>query len=348
MELTLNQTNKTKSIAILMMLCIHLFNTQNYNGLFTPTIFIGDKPFIYYFSMFCDSALPIDCFCGGYGLYIYYQKDKISYVHKNFIRLFKLYINYWIILLLIPVGYGLYLGTNSNYPSTFLNFILNFFAINTTYCGAWWFMTTYVLMVLISPFVFHMIDKYNYKIIISISFLFYVFGFTQRVKNIIFFDNWILDYLIKHLALLGYCQILFIIGAISYQQKWYSKFQNLFLNLNNKNYFLLAIIFLCIIFRCFVPSYSVAFITGFIFVFCFNGLTLRPFTEKIMIYISEQSRNIWFAHMFFYAYFFKEIIYAPKHPILIFIWLLSWCLVTSHLVNFIYNPILKWLNAKIK
>jgi hypothetical protein len=74
--------------------------------------------------MFADES--IDCFCGGYGLFIYYQKDKKSYVYKNFIRLFKLYVNYWIILLIIPVGFGLYLGTNSNYPSTFLNFILNF------------------------------------------------------------------------------------------------------------------------------------------------------------------------------------------------------------------------------
>ena len=63
MELTQTQTNNSKGIAILMMLCLHLFNTLNYQGLFVPLIFIGDKPLVYYISLFCDCCVPIYCFC---------------------------------------------------------------------------------------------------------------------------------------------------------------------------------------------------------------------------------------------------------------------------------------------
>lgn len=45
MELTKNQIKMTKGIAILFMLLLHLFCTKEYEGLYTPLIFIGDISF---------------------------------------------------------------------------------------------------------------------------------------------------------------------------------------------------------------------------------------------------------------------------------------------------------------
>lgn len=51
------QSNELKSIAVLMMLCLHLFNTLDYAQLFEPIIFIGEYPLIYYISLFCDACI---------------------------------------------------------------------------------------------------------------------------------------------------------------------------------------------------------------------------------------------------------------------------------------------------
>lgn len=52
MEISLDKSKLLKAIAVLMMLCMHLFNTLDYNGLFEPLIFIGNIPLIYYISIF--------------------------------------------------------------------------------------------------------------------------------------------------------------------------------------------------------------------------------------------------------------------------------------------------------
>src|SRR5665647_815808 len=142
MELTINQTSNTKGIAIMMMLFLHLFN-RSYQGLFEPIIFIGQTPLTYYISLFCDCCVAIYCFCSGYGLYIGYIKKPEIYNKKNYSRIFRLYINYWIVLLIFAVLLGWVLN-DSNHPGNWQKFILNFTALDPSYNGAWWFFTTYI------------------------------------------------------------------------------------------------------------------------------------------------------------------------------------------------------------
>ena len=56
---------------------------------------------------------------------------------------------------------------------------------------------------------------------------------------------------------------------------------------------------------------------------------------------------MWLTHMFFYMIYFKKLVFAPKYSFLIFPWLVILCLVSSYLINLIYNPIIKLLNKKI-
>lgn len=67
--ISIDKSHELKSIAALMMLCLHLFNNLNYDNLFTPLIFIRSKPLIYYTSLFCDACIPIFAFTTGYALY---------------------------------------------------------------------------------------------------------------------------------------------------------------------------------------------------------------------------------------------------------------------------------------
>lgn len=100
MPITIQKSNQLKSIAILMMLFLHLFN-RDYTGLFQPLLFVGNQPLSYYISLFCDACVPIFAFVSGYGLYYKFKAADRSYRNENILRLKKLYMNYWIILVII-------------------------------------------------------------------------------------------------------------------------------------------------------------------------------------------------------------------------------------------------------
>lgn len=345
MELSSVQTNLTKGLAILMMLCLHLFN-KPFEGLFEPLIFIGSKPLAYYLSLFSDCCVAIYCFCSGYGLYIGYAKKDSDYNRKNYIRLLKLYLNYWIVLLLFVVFLGLLLGRTAEYPGNFIKFMYNFTAIDTSYNGTWWFVFSYILLVLASSTIFKIIDKYNYIIVLLVSFVLYALFYVQLIKTPIVFNELFLDLILRQITSFGFVIFPFVMGAVAYQQKWYSVFSAYFQRNKNSNFILMLIIIAAVIFHGFVPTLFIAVFTGFLFIFCFNALRLPNTVQNILKYFSKHSTNIWLTHMLFYSVFFKEIIYAPKYPILIYLWLLLWCLVASYIVNLLYDPILKWVNLK--
>ena len=110
--MTIQKSNQLKAIAVLMMLFLHLFN-RDHKEIFTPLIFIGERPLSYYLSLFCDACVPIFAFVSGYGLYYQYNQNPKSYNKKKSIRLKKLFLNYWIILLLFPVALGILIGSQN-------------------------------------------------------------------------------------------------------------------------------------------------------------------------------------------------------------------------------------------
>lgn len=141
-NISIHNTNQLKSIAILMMLCLHLFN-QDYNNLFKPLVFIGQQPLSYYISLFSDACVPIFAFVSGYGLYYSYINNKDAYSKKNKERTKNLYLRYCIIIILFAVILGFLLG-KQGYPGSWQKFLLNLSGMQPNYNGAWWFFTTYV------------------------------------------------------------------------------------------------------------------------------------------------------------------------------------------------------------
>ena len=64
MDITKRDSKMLKGIAILAMLMLHLFCRRD-NLPYTPLLWIGDTPLIYYFGLFGDicvaMAMPITC-----------------------------------------------------------------------------------------------------------------------------------------------------------------------------------------------------------------------------------------------------------------------------------------------
>lgn len=294
--------------------------------------------------MFGDCCVAIYCFCSGYGLFITYKNDVINYNKKNLIRLIKLYINYWIVLFIFVVILGNLLGKSNDYPGGLKKFVLSFTAIDPAYNGAWWFLTTYIILVLLSPFIIKLVIKYNNKIILIISFIFYFFAYIQRIKGVISFDSDLFNYIIRQISLFGTSQLPFIIGTIFAHRKIYSKLYNYINKFKNKNLICIIIILFMIVFHGFIQTLFVAVFTGVVFICAFNLMNIPIFMKNIFLYLSNHSTNLWLVHMFFTSIFFKKITFMPKYSFLIFVWLIILCLIASYVINFIYNIILKFMN----
>lgn len=346
MELTKNQIKVTKGIAILFMLLLHLFCTKSYENLYIPILFIGDIPLVYYLALFGDCCVAIYCFCSGYGLFISYKNNKEKYLKDIFIRIFKLYINYWIILFLFVVLLGPVMGKANNYPGDFKTFILTFTAISPAYNGAWWFFTTYIILVLLSPMINKLIIKYNSIIILALSFVFYFIGYIQKIKVVLVFDNNILNWFIRQIALFGTAQFPFIIGIIFSHNKIYSKLYNTINYKKYKNILCLLIIILMIVAHGFIETLFVAVFTGVVFICVFNLMDKPKYFNNLLSFLGNHSTNIWLTHMFFYMIYFKELVFKPKYSFLIFPWLVILCLISSYIINLIHNLIIKKLNEK--
>lgn len=63
--------------------------------------------------------------------------------------------------------------SSSEYLGNLKMFLLTFTVVNPVYNGAWWFLTTYMILVLLSSYINKMVIKYNTVVIIGLSVIVY-------------------------------------------------------------------------------------------------------------------------------------------------------------------------------
>lgn len=274
-SISIQKTNQLKSIAILMMLFLHLFN-RDYYGLFKPLIFIGNQPLSYYISLFCAACVPIFAFVSGYGLYFSCINNQKQFPTKNLDRTKKLYLKYWIILIFFAVILGLLLY-KEGYPGNWIKFLLNFTAISTSYNGAWWFFTIYILFVFTCVFWFNLLKVLNRYVYFGILLLVYFLAFYFRIYKTEIFTNSILQWFHVQGSLYFCTLFQFMLGAFALKYQWHKKFSELFYKLRSKNTIAILGIVLLIVLDGLIPNSVVAPFTGlgFIFLFLQIGLTIK-------------------------------------------------------------------------
>ena len=52
--------------------------------------------------------------------------------------------------------------------------------------------------------------------------------------------------------------------------------------------------------------------------------------------------------MFFYSIYFRQLIWSVKYSLFIYSLLVVLCVVSSYIINLIYNPIIRAIDKKIK
>lgn len=150
--MTREQSGMMKGFAILLMLFLHLFNQTDNVELTTPLLFVGETPLV---SIMARATNPVSffLFLGGFGLYKVWQKgDK-----HRFLRIFKLFLHYWVITsIFLFVGHFV---NPEKYSGQVIDVVNNYTGFHTTYNGEMWFLLPYVILSLLSPYIFKSCQK---------------------------------------------------------------------------------------------------------------------------------------------------------------------------------------------
>lgn len=107
--MTKQETQVMKGVAILLMIFLHLFNQMNNVELCQNYFYIGDKPFVFWFSA---ATNPVSFFLilSGYGMHFIHTRNQEDKNGWN--RVIKLYAHWWIILALFAFPLFLMGGVN--------------------------------------------------------------------------------------------------------------------------------------------------------------------------------------------------------------------------------------------
>lgn len=332
MELKVQDTKMLQGLSVLAMLWLHLF-CKEHHDIFEPIVFLGETPLSFYIAQLSDFCVMGFAFCSGYGHMV--QSNKTNYYKKRLQGLIVLLMNYWVVLIVFSLV-SVIAGNGSSMPGNFGRFILNFLTLDKSYNGAWWYLNTYIILVVLSPLILKIIDKYNALIILLLSFVIYCISFYIRFYT----DStcWIFG----RFALFGMTLFEYMLGAIFYKCKIFSKVYDCYIKINiiwRSVGSILLVLGMLYTRTKIIPNFFVAPISGLALILLFHFWNKPTWIKKIFLFIGKHSTNMWLTHMFFYSVVFVDFVYLVKYPVLIYIFMLFITIIVSILLQLIQKPI---------
>lgn len=322
-----------KGVAILLMLFLHLFNRTNLPELCHPLIYIGDQPLVHLLSR---AANPVSFFIilSGYGLSFVYDKNNLSFPSQGR-RLLKLYIHYWVILLVF-VSIGHYVRPDA-YPGSISKIIGNITSWNTSYNVEHWFLFPYAMLSLLAYPILKFMDKVGNA---RSLFLFFLISFisayiTSRYIAVYKLYDTILA---RVLTILGFL-FAFGIGIMMHRVSTVRPLR--IKKLEGRSGLTIGLLLLLISFRCLFKTGAFHTFYVFFFIMLFLHLPLHRNVRSFLVIMGEYSMPMWMIHTFFCNYLFKDFIFGFQYPLVIYLVLVGISLVCS-------IPIMKCANWACK
>ena len=154
-----------KGIAIILMVCNHLYPIPEW--IFPSNQYIslqvGAKTLASYWGGFSKICVAIFAFLSGIGMYYTYKKKKSIGGYKyNLNKLRGFLTTYWLILILfyLPI-----MSISGVLQFKISDFILNLFAIRTSYIRIAWYVRYYIILVVSFPIYMFALKNKNYNAI---------------------------------------------------------------------------------------------------------------------------------------------------------------------------------------
>lgn len=158
-----NMTNVCKGVAILLLLCNHLIPFHGTNNICLRAL-----------ASYGNICVSIFLFLSGYGL----MRSKQC---APWFRLFRLYLNFWIVaFLFIAISLGVF-GRDiySVYAQEgWLGLIKDLLAISVRpkFNPTWWYMRTAVICYVLYPLFYEFVRRSHYVFVLGIAVFFTIFG----------------------------------------------------------------------------------------------------------------------------------------------------------------------------
>lgn len=326
--ITKQDTQILKGVSILVMIWLHTFLYKSNVDLLTCFMYMGSTPLVTLLKNFCTICIHLYLFLGGYGLYITFKNRKL---HSKR-RIFFLYLNYWIMLLLmLPIGYII----NPNlYPGSLTKFLLNFVAWDYSYNSSWWFLFPYILIILTARYLFVLLDKWGG---ISVFIISYIVNLMTSYSISRYGDKYLYDNLVLYIPFL-YFHLLnaFYAGAIFVKYDLFGLIKGKSENIPHKSWICIMAIVTLILLKGYITTSIINILVVslfFVLIYCID----RPlWIDKILLKLGEGSTDMWFVHAFICIYFLHDFTYSLKYPLLAFLFVVV-CSYVAHLViNAIY------------
>lgn len=344
-----------KALAVFLMLAHHLFSFPEklkdgaeYISLYTLSDGRSIELLLGNFGKLC---VALFMFLSGYGIYISYKNSSKGITDNIYKRVKAVYIKYWqIFFIMAPLG--LLIGSDK-ITYSICDWIKNLFALDTTFNDEWWFITTYVIILFLFPFIIRWVDRKRSNpvsdIIILITFNVFVNTILiSLMQNQDIFSSFRSAYFWQKSSVALSIIPMFTIGCYMAKYNIFSQVHKLFHYEISKK---LAGIFM--LFIIFVLRQNWAMRTNwgwdrldFIYaaIFCVSSSLilhrLEP-VKKALSFIGKQATGIWLVHSFFCYYYFQGFTYALKNPVLIFLITLAISFAISYAVSFICSYIWK-------
>ena len=307
--MTKDETKQMYGIAILMMLCHHLFRTADpTNYLSVLNLFLG-KEMIRYIANFCGICVAIYAFITGYGFSEYAKrkefvysgsdfKEICGYVIKHIVGLYK---KYWLVFLIfVPLG----CLTKSYEDYGIKTIILSLIGLDSSFCGAWWYVWQYAILCTAFPLQMILLDVLTNiikKKSINLNYrnagIIFTFFFSLTIIL------WALDGFTTVKVVYG---IICFLGCISSRYSLISKGKELLNRFGSSNFICLGVIAIMAILRVYQRMkwggvnglVDIVLIIPFFICTC-KLLENREWITTKLQYFGGKSTYMWLIHNFF-------------------------------------------------
>lgn len=222
--MTRQQSQMMKGVSILLMVFLHLFNQEGNVALCHNLLFIDGTPLVLILSR-ASNPVAFFLILGGYGLYRVYEKGD----RHRWSRLLKLMIHYWVILLIfVLLGHFI---RPASYPGSAFALVSNITGYETTYNGEMWFLLPYIVLSVLSPYLFRIMATFRASVIIAVTLFIHVCTSfcISRYGNAFWYHNyWAYDPLLVFHLLFN-----FSLGAMAARSHF---FERLAIRMGNARY----------------------------------------------------------------------------------------------------------------
>lgn len=333
MEFNKKSTLYIKGIAIILMVCNHLFPISEW--IYPENQFIsiplGSKTLAAYFGGFSKICVSMFAFLTGIAMYYTYRKKSIEVGYKHTLKkLLPFFLTYWIVIICIYFPVMVISGVLT---FDIQEFILNLTGYVTTYCKIAWYVRFYLELILTFPL-----------IVISTNYL------QQKTKSkgismaVLLIINWLLRMVISRFNFPGvqyiteYFNYLPIV-VVGYYSAWISIFERASVWLSNKinNRFVLLGMYFILFVSLFLARglltgnkwFNVDIILAPIFIMStwyiiktMENYIIFQKIEYVLAFLGKYALEIWFLHAIFFIGnpTVQKVAYWPRLDIFILVW----------------------------